>query len=289
MTLAQIQYFLELSRTMNFTKAAANLYITQPTLSRQIQLLEAELEVKLLNRTNREVELTDAGKVFQEEFSKIDERIENALYKVKTAKRRKNEIRIGFSGAIIPFHVFSFVDKIREEYPEYFVLINQYSDYELKRDLENEKLDIVISLEAFDLIADERNSDGFSCRRFWELPAYIVYADRMFPEGYNPTIGDFRDKKFIRTNKEYSDYIIKRQRDVIKSVGLSYDEEIAVDNVLTELLLNNGQDMYSVYINGDESGLRTIELPDTAKKFGLMAYWKNDTRFDFQKFFNERF
>lgn len=66
MELKQLRYFIELSKTLNFSRAAENLYVTQPALSQQISALEDELKVRLFNRTHRKTELTPAGKAYLE-------------------------------------------------------------------------------------------------------------------------------------------------------------------------------------------------------------------------------
>ncbi len=61
MTIHQIECFLEAARTLNFTEAANHLYISQQGLSRQIASLEKELELRLFDRTTRDVRLTRSG------------------------------------------------------------------------------------------------------------------------------------------------------------------------------------------------------------------------------------
>ena len=61
-----LKYFLTVAQTNNITKAAEQLHITQPTLSRQIMDLETELDIKLFNRENRRLQLTKAGILFQQ-------------------------------------------------------------------------------------------------------------------------------------------------------------------------------------------------------------------------------
>ncbi len=60
--LRRLEYFLTVARERNFTRAAEQLHIAQPALSRQVRLLEQELGVALLHRTTHEFELTDAGR-----------------------------------------------------------------------------------------------------------------------------------------------------------------------------------------------------------------------------------
>ena len=60
MELRQIRYVEAVARHLNFTKAAAELYVAQPALSAQVKQLESELGVRLFDRGTRHVELTDA-------------------------------------------------------------------------------------------------------------------------------------------------------------------------------------------------------------------------------------
>ena len=57
----QLRAFIALAESRNFTRAAEQMHIAQPPLSRQIQLLEEELGVRLLERTSRRIALTPAG------------------------------------------------------------------------------------------------------------------------------------------------------------------------------------------------------------------------------------
>jgi DNA-binding transcriptional LysR family regulator len=59
--LRRLQYFVAVARERNFTRAAEQLHIAQPALSRQVRLLEQELGVELLHRTTHDFELTAAG------------------------------------------------------------------------------------------------------------------------------------------------------------------------------------------------------------------------------------
>jgi DNA-binding transcriptional LysR family regulator len=76
-TLKQLHYFIVVAEELHFGHAAERLGLAQPPLSQQIQKLEESLGVKLLLRTSRRVELTDAGAVLLEEARLISQRIES--------------------------------------------------------------------------------------------------------------------------------------------------------------------------------------------------------------------
>ena len=89
-----LQYFMAVARHENITKAAEELHLTQPTLSRQLSDLEDELGVQLLVRGKRKTQLTEAGLIFKaraqeilsltektkEQFAKMDELVAGAIY-----------------------------------------------------------------------------------------------------------------------------------------------------------------------------------------------------------------
>ena len=64
MTIDRLYYFKVVAEELNFTRAAQTCHIAQTAMSRQISMMEKEINCKLLNRSSRNVELTEAGKIF---------------------------------------------------------------------------------------------------------------------------------------------------------------------------------------------------------------------------------
>lgn len=83
MTFTQIEYFLALTKSLNMTEAARHLYITQPTLSRQISAMEEDMDVQLFYRTKGRLQLTPAGEQLSVRFENL---LEDYRQSVKQAR-----------------------------------------------------------------------------------------------------------------------------------------------------------------------------------------------------------
>jgi DNA-binding transcriptional LysR family regulator len=91
--LRHLRAFVAVARSSSFTRAAEQLLITQPALTRTIQQLENALQVSLLDRTSRRVELTDVGREFYANTQRLLADLDVALASV----RQQVTVRLGFS------------------------------------------------------------------------------------------------------------------------------------------------------------------------------------------------
>jgi DNA-binding transcriptional LysR family regulator len=78
MELRQLRYFVAVAEELHFRRAAERLYVAQPAVSEQVRKLEAELGVRLFERTNRSVAITDAGAALLEEGRRVLEQADVA-------------------------------------------------------------------------------------------------------------------------------------------------------------------------------------------------------------------
>jgi LysR family transcriptional regulator, benzoate and cis,cis-muconate-responsive activator of ben and cat genes len=119
MNLNQLRYFSVVARERNFTRAAAELHIAQPPLSRQIQLLEEELGVRLLDRDVRPLQLTQAGRFLYDQALQILSRFEQ----VRVATRRigraeRPSLIIGFVASTLYSGLPPLIRRLRSELPD---------------------------------------------------------------------------------------------------------------------------------------------------------------------------
>lgn len=126
MELRHIRYFIVLAEELNFSRAAEKLHIAQPPLSRQIQELEEELGAQLFHRTRRQVELTNAGKVFLKKAYQILDEVEQARMSTRLSSTgREGEFRIGFSG--LAHDLIPNLKAYRERFPQVGIVLHQMS------------------------------------------------------------------------------------------------------------------------------------------------------------------
>lgn len=148
-TLRQIEYFLMLAKTLNFSRAAENLYTTQSTFSRQIHMMEQELGVKLFHRHSKKVELSSAGAYLQTEFeallNEIDIIVGNAR---KLDARYTGTVTVGVTDLEELPGLAKAMQAFRKEYPDAFVKIKVAPFSQLVQDIQNGELDIVCCMRS---------------------------------------------------------------------------------------------------------------------------------------------
>lgn len=109
---SHVRCFVAVAEELHFGRAAERLNMTQPPLSRQIQLLEHGMGCALFNRTSRSVELTDAGRTFLPDAQRILRILENATTATReVARGSRGVVRCGFTAAsayqFLPEHIRS--------------------------------------------------------------------------------------------------------------------------------------------------------------------------------------
>src|SRR5215475_5364532 len=103
-TLNQLRYFATLAETLHFGRAAQQLGISQPALTRQIQSLEKFVGTSLVERSRRAISLTAAGHVLAEDARETLRRYDRAMEAARnTGQRRVESLAIGFEPCA-PFH-----------------------------------------------------------------------------------------------------------------------------------------------------------------------------------------
>ena len=113
MTLLQLQYFQTLARVLHYTHAAEELHISQPTLSYSINELEKELDVKLFEKQNRRILLTESGERFLPFVEKAMHLLDEGVDVVRqTSGQSTMTVRIGYFHSISASLIPSLVERV---------------------------------------------------------------------------------------------------------------------------------------------------------------------------------
>lgn len=198
MNLHQLRYFLAIAEEGQITQAAKRLHITQPPLTKQLQLLEKKLGIPLFDRTGRRLHLTQAGEI-------LKERAEQILNLVEATEKELNELREGISGTLSIGSIASWgstliphsIGQFHQKYPKVrirFIEGNLQYIYNLleKRTIEIGIVRLPINRTKFEWIA------------FPSEPLFVVANEKWaqkLPEK-NVTIRDLKDIPLILIREE---------------------------------------------------------------------------------------
>lgn len=176
MTLQQMEYIVAVYRARHFAKAAEMCGVTQPTLSAMIQKLEAELDIKIFERSAQQVKPTAIGKLVVEQAWKVLQR----AYKIKdiVAEEKLSAtgvFRIGILPTIAPYLLPRFFNELQVQNPQLDIVVREMKTADMKHALNNGDIDagILVNVEGLD------NYD--STTLFYEqFFAYVAKNDKLY-------------------------------------------------------------------------------------------------------------
>ena len=146
MELRHVRYFDAVAETLNFTRAAERLHVTQSTLSHQIRQLEDELGVELFDRSSKKVRMTEAGEILRSHLTPALGQIDRAVQALRgNAETLTGSIRLGttpsFNTRMVPLCVSTFL----HHYPGIQVTVEELSADMIARRLASGHLDLAVS------------------------------------------------------------------------------------------------------------------------------------------------
>lgn len=145
MELHQLRYFLAVARTRNFSRAAEQCHVAQPSLSQQIQKLEHELGERLFERTKREVSLTAAGELLREHATRIIEETEHARERVREISGLvRGRVVLGALPTVAPYFLPTRLRAFTKKYPGIEVVVHEETTAQLVEDVLAREIDVAL-------------------------------------------------------------------------------------------------------------------------------------------------
>ncbi|MEJ5031757.1 LysR family transcriptional regulator [Comamonas sp. MYb69] len=145
MDFVRLQYFMAVAQAQSYSKAAAALNLSQPTLSRQVQLLEAELGQPLLERHGRGVRLTESGKAMLAHGRNISAAVDAA--KADMAARLQSprgKVRLGLPPLVASLITPDVVQQFLQACPDASIIVEESLSIRLREWLLADRLDVAV-------------------------------------------------------------------------------------------------------------------------------------------------
>ncbi len=146
MTITQLKYVLAVAEHQNFTKAAEHVFVTQPTLSMQIQKLEDELSILIFDRSKKPIELTDVGRKIVNQARNI---VNESARMQDVVDQEKGfiggEFKLGIIPTIMPTLLPMFLKNFTNKYPKVHLKIEELTTAEIISKLNDGHLDAAIA------------------------------------------------------------------------------------------------------------------------------------------------
>lgn len=146
MTITQLQYVLAVAEHKNFTLAAEKCFVTQPTLSMQIQKVEEELNIQIFDRTKKPIQLTEIGQKIVNQAKNI---VNEANRITDIVEQQKGfiggEFRLGIIPTVMPTLLPMFLKNFIKKYPKVNLIIEELNTEEIIQRLNNGHIDAAIA------------------------------------------------------------------------------------------------------------------------------------------------
>jgi len=192
MDLYQLRYFLEVSRTLNFTRAAENLGISTPAVSKSVALLERSVGQPLLTRSRRLVQLTQAGERLKAHAERVYDELEAARLDLRGEAGSPAMLKIGSREMITNYLLGPSLLDFRKKHPATRFGVYELGPREMAAALRKNQIDFGFYYSA------EIPDPALEIRRLGRLDSHVYAAPSMWAGRRAPkTFDDVRKLPFI--------------------------------------------------------------------------------------------
>jgi len=234
MEMKQLEIFVCVTRSLNFSKAAEEMYISQPSVSTHIRTLEKTLGTQLLVRSTKGVSLTKSGLDFLVYAKKILSLRDQALHDLNSADQHINGVIDIVSSTIPAQHLLpEIISSFQTQWPNIIFRVEQFDSRGVEQAMSGFRYD-------FGMVGTIPGGDHFNCR--------LIYDDELVLALPNNT---HQKSEFIREN--FATYILQSPF-IMREIGSGTRAEIEI------LLAKIGIDLHDLHIPAYFSDAHSILL-----------------------------
>lgn len=171
MTLTQLEYVLAVHEHKHFGRAAQSCFVTQPTLSMQLQKLEEELQVTIFDRSKNPIQVTTEGLLVVEQAKKIIHEHKKLYSMVEESKEEiQGQFRLAVIPTLSPFIIPLFAKSFHEAYPKVNLQITENKTEDIIRMLKDDEIDAA-------LLVTPLHEKSVEERKLYYEPFYLFVAE----------------------------------------------------------------------------------------------------------------
>ena len=243
MTITQLKYVLSVAEHQNFTIAAEYSFVTQPTLSMQIQKLEDELNVKIFNRSKKPIELTVIGQKIVNQAKVIVNESNRILDIVHQQKGFVGgEFTLGIIPTVMPTLLPMFLQNFTKKYPKVKLIIEELTTEEIIRKLSDSHIDAALAATPLENEA------------IIERPLYYEPFVGLIPENHRL----YNQKKITSEELEMEDILLLEDGHCFKDSVINLCRTHKIDNKMGFQLASGS---FDTLIKLSKEGLGMTLLP----------------------------
>lgn len=261
-TLQQLRILKAVATEKNFTRAGDLLYLSQPSLSKQIKTLEKNLDIQLIDRQNNKISLTENGKIFLQYAERILSLCEESCRVIIDLKNgERGNLTVGASQTIGTYLMPRVLALFAQNYPQIDLKVQVNSTRIIAKNIENREIDIaVVGGEIPEILKKKLCIENFVEDEF----SLIVPKSHPFVSKKTITKKDLYHLNFITLNanstiRKFIDNILIQNQIQIKELKIVMQLN-SIEAIKTAVSLGLGAAFVSSSTIEKEIELNTIEI-----------------------------
>lgn len=256
----QINCFLTVARHLSFSRAARELYISQPSVSKHVHNLERDMGVVLFDRSSSSLTLTPSGEKFRDLF--LEFRTRYLSLKESLSSGKSSIIRIGFlQGSVFFEELFPIFERIHSSDPELQVEVSFHGFKSIINKLNEKEVDIIIHLE--DLCGQMKDVHKVPLTKINRL---VFYRKDLFPEGHSPrSLADFSEQYFLVTDDNECPDVRQSNLRLTRPFGFSpkFKTVPNIESMMWGVTHGDGVAIMDSSVSFGKSNIESLVLPES--------------------------
>lgn len=272
-----LKYFLAVAEDLHFRKAAERLYISQPGLSRQIKQMEEDLGLKLFERHNRKVALTEVGKYLKNELTINLKQLDDIINHAKLLHDgKKGQLTLGYVGSAMQKIIPELLLSYRTEHPDIVFSLKEMDNQKQIEELLNFNIDM-------GFVRLEQVPKTIEIRRILSDTFCLVLPEKHQIEASNfKNLSQLKDESFILFDPEYSTSYYNKVLQIFQDSGFTpLVSHLTIHASSIYKLVENhfGVSIVPKSLTSSKTkGVKFIELGSIPQRTDLSLVWNKTNR-----------